>query len=96
MDKTEETLERWRSAEGIHFESAEAEDDYKKRAKRIADALQLKVPDRVPVELTFGIFPALYAGFTAEEALFDISFDLEREVLNLKSITSAYFNWRCK
>jgi len=71
MNKTEETLQRWCSAEGIHFESAEAEDDYKKRAKRIADAVQLKVPDRVPVELTLGIFPALYAGITAEEALFD-------------------------
>ena len=71
MDKTQETLERWSSGEGIHFESAEAEDDYKKRARRIADSVQLKVPDRVPVELTFGIFPALYAGFSAEEVLFD-------------------------
>ena len=71
MNKTQETLERWCSAEGIHFESAEAEEAYKARAKRIADAVQLKVPDRVPVELIFGIFPALYAGFTAEEVLFD-------------------------
>ena len=71
MNKTQETLERWCSAEGIHFESAEAEDAYKRRAKRIADTLQLKAPDRVPVELTFGIFPALYAGFTAEDVLFD-------------------------
>ena len=71
MDKTQETLQRWCSAEGIHFESAQAEDSYKRRAKRIADTVQLKVPDRVPVELTLGIFPALYAGFTAEETLFD-------------------------
>lgn len=71
MDKTEETLERWCSAEGIHFESAQAQDAYKRRTKRIADSVQLKVPDRVPVELTFGVFPALYAGITAEEALFD-------------------------
>jgi hypothetical protein len=71
MNTTHETLERWCSAEGIHFESAEAEEAYKARAKRIADAVQLKVPDRVPVELIFGIFPALYAGFTAEEVLFD-------------------------
>jgi hypothetical protein len=71
MDKTQETPERWCSAEGNHFESAEAEEAYEARAKRIADSVQLKVPDRVPVELTFGIFPALYAGITAEEALFD-------------------------
>jgi Uroporphyrinogen decarboxylase (URO-D) len=71
MDKTQETLHRWCSAEGIHFESAQAEEAYKRRARRIADSVQLKVPDRVPVELILGIFPALYAGFTAEEALFD-------------------------
>ena len=71
MDKTQETLQRWCSAEGIQFESAQAEEAYKRRAERIADAVQLKVPDRIPVELTLGIFPALYAGITAEEALFD-------------------------
>jgi len=71
MDKTQETLERWCSAEGIQFESAKAEQAYKSRARRIADAVQLKVPDRIPVELTFGIFPARYAGFTAEDVLFD-------------------------
>jgi len=71
MNKTEETLDRWCSAEGIHFKSAETEDAYKRRAKRIADTVQLKVPDRVPAELTLGIFPALYAGFTAEDVLFD-------------------------
>lgn len=71
MNKTEETLQRWCSGEGIHFTSAEAEEAYKRRAKRIADTVQLKAPDRVPVELTHGIFPALYAGFTAEDVLFD-------------------------
>jgi hypothetical protein len=71
MDKTRNALQRWASAEGIQFESAEAAAAYKSRAKRIADAVRLEVPDRVPVELTFGIFPALYAGITAEEALFD-------------------------
>jgi len=71
MNKTEETLQRWCSGERIHFTSAEAEEAYKRRAKRIADTVQLKAPDRVPVELTHGIFPALYAGFTAEDVLFD-------------------------
>jgi hypothetical protein len=71
MNKTQEALQRWCSAEGIRFKSAETEDAYKRRAKRIADTVQLKVPDRVPVELTHGIFPALYAGFTAEDVLFD-------------------------
>jgi uroporphyrinogen-III decarboxylase len=35
---------------------------YQERNKRINDAIQLKVPDRVPVEMSFGYFPARYAG----------------------------------
>ena len=71
MDKTQERLERWIAAEGIHFVDSAAEESYKKRARRVADAVQLKVPDRVPVELVFGVFPALDNGYTAEDILFD-------------------------
>ena len=35
---------------------------YQERNKRINDAIQLKVPDRVPIEMSFGYFPARYAG----------------------------------
>jgi len=35
---------------------------FQERNKRINDAIQLKVPDRVPVEMSFGYFPAKYAG----------------------------------
>jgi hypothetical protein len=31
---------------------------YEEREKRIEDAIRLKVPDRVPVLLGFGYFPA--------------------------------------
>ena len=71
MDKTQEMLENWCSAPGVTFKSSEAEEAYKKRAKRIADATQLKVSDRVPVSPSFGIFPALDNGFTSEECIFD-------------------------
>jgi hypothetical protein len=71
MDKTEEMLERWRSAQGVNFKDTESEEAYKRRAGRIADAVQLKVPDRVPVLPSFGIFPALDNGFTSEECMFD-------------------------
>lgn len=70
-DKTERNLERWCLAEGIQFKDKSAEEIYKKRAKRIADAILLKVPDRVPVTLSFGMFPALANGLTYEEATFD-------------------------
>lgn len=45
---------------------------YTERAKRIEDAIQLKVPDRVPVwmqDLSF--FPAKYSGITFEEMMYD-------------------------
>ena len=71
MDKTEEMLQLWCSAPGIKFINAEAEQAYKKRAKRIAAVIQLKVPDRVPIVPSFGMFPALDNRFTCEEVMFD-------------------------
>ena len=71
MKKTEETLELWCSAPGVHFINEDAQEAYKKRAKRVADVIQLKVPDRVPIVPSFGMFPALDNGFTCEEVMFD-------------------------
>ena len=64
-------LERWCSAPGVSFKNPEAEDAYKKRAGRIADAIELKIPDRVPITPAFGMFPALDNGFTCEDIFFD-------------------------
>ncbi len=44
---------------------------YEEREKRIRDAIQLKVPDRVPVLLGLGYFPAKYTGITCEAAYYD-------------------------
>jgi hypothetical protein len=41
------------------------------RAKRVADTLQLRVPDRVPLEIAFGYFPAKYTGVKCEAAYYD-------------------------
>ena len=71
MDKTQEMLDLWCSASGLSFRSLEAEKAYKTRAQRIADVVQMKMPDRVPVSPSFGIFPALDNGFTSEECMFD-------------------------
>jgi len=72
MDKTEEKIEQWCSAQGIQFKDAEAEEAYKKRTGRIADAIQLKVPDRVPIAPLVTFFGANYAGITPEEAMYDL------------------------
>ncbi len=71
VDKTRDNLERWCSTSGINFQSPEAERFYKERARRIADVVQLKIPDRVPVVPSFGSFPVFYHGYTGEEGMFD-------------------------
>lgn len=71
MDRIAETLDSWCSAPGASFINEEAEEAYKRRAQRVADVIQLKVPDRVPVTPSFGMFPALDNGFTCEEVMFD-------------------------
>jgi len=42
------------------------------REKRVNDAIQLKVPDRVPIIPSFAYFPAKYAGVTCEDAFFNL------------------------
>jgi hypothetical protein len=41
------------------------------RTKRIDDAANLKVPDRVPIVASFSYFPAKYTGITCEDAFFN-------------------------
>lgn len=41
------------------------------REKRVTDALELRVPDRVPVTVGTGVFAARYAGLTASSAYYD-------------------------
>ncbi len=43
----------------------------KEREQRVRDAIQLKVPDRVPRLPFFQFFPAYYAGITPEEGMYD-------------------------
>jgi uroporphyrinogen-III decarboxylase len=44
---------------------------YRQREKRVEDAMALRVPDKVPVMAMFSFFPARYAGFTAQEVMYD-------------------------
>ena len=47
------------------------EELYQERLKRVEDAIALRVPDRVPVFLQWGFFPARYTGITYEEYMYD-------------------------
>jgi hypothetical protein len=77
MDKTQKNLEQWCSTDGIEFKDEGAEEAYRQRTRRVADVIQLKVPDRVPVVPSFGMFPALDNGMTVEQVMFD--YDRARE-----------------
>jgi hypothetical protein len=44
---------------------------YNERLKRVEDAIRLKVPDRVPIALPLGYFPAKYTGITCADAFYD-------------------------
>ena len=63
-------VDRWRNPQ-IEFASPEAEADYKARIDRILSAINLQKPDRVPVRLNMGFWPAKSAGLTPYEAMTD-------------------------
>jgi len=69
-EKRADRLEKWRNP-GAPFVSPEAEADYKARVERLIDAINLEKPDKVPVNLTSGFWPAVWAGMTPYDAMTD-------------------------
>ena len=70
-EKQEEMFEAWFSSTEITFENPEAEKAYHDRITRVKDAIQLKVPDRVPVYISSGFFPDYYTDITPETAMYE-------------------------
>ena len=68
--KREERFKRWLSPD-IKFKNGEAEKLYKERTTRFIWAIKLEEPDRVPVLLPSGFFPAYYAGYTLRDVMYD-------------------------
>ena len=73
-EKREVRLKQWLSTEGIKFKSLEASQKYRERTARLRDAVLLNEPDRVPVILPVGNFPAYYAGGNLQKAMYDYEF----------------------
>ncbi len=63
-------IERWRNPD-IEFVSPEAEAEYKARVDRFVAAFDLREPDRVPVNLNAGLWPAVFGGITPYDAMHD-------------------------
>ncbi|MBW1801255.1 MAG: hypothetical protein JRJ85_11065 [Deltaproteobacteria bacterium] len=48
------------------------EQRYREREKRVTNAIRLKVPDKVPVIVHWGYFPARYSGIPCDAAYYDV------------------------
>jgi uroporphyrinogen-III decarboxylase len=69
--RQEARFKRWLSPHDITFESPEAEQGYKERVTRFIKAIKLEEPDRVPVSIPAGFFPAYYSGTTLKTVMHD-------------------------
>ncbi len=72
--KREQRLAPHLSGVGINFRNAEAKKMYHERITRTIKAMMCQQPDRVPVNLPVGFFPAYYAGGTLKQAMNDYPF----------------------
>ena len=70
-EKREERFKRWMEPSKINFSSPETEKAYYSRLKRLADVYLMKEPDRVPVQLPFGVLPAYWAGTDLKTVMYD-------------------------
>jgi hypothetical protein len=69
-EKREQRFEWWLSP-GIEFASPEAEKSYRERALRFVNAYRVAEPDRVPVSLPVGNWPAYMAGTDLKTVMYD-------------------------
>jgi uroporphyrinogen-III decarboxylase len=71
QERREERFKRWLSPPNVKFISPEAEKLYKQRTTRFIKAIKLEEPDRVPVLLPVGNYPAVYAGGNFRKVMYD-------------------------
>ena len=71
QEKRDTRFDRWINMDGIPFDTPEAEKQYKERAVRLCKAAKMEIPDRVPCMLPAGWFPAMNAGITLKEAMYN-------------------------
>ena len=70
-EKREERLKNYISPPGIKFRDAKAEKLFKERATRQLKAMMCQEPDRVPVSIPTGNYPAYYAGWNLKKVMYD-------------------------
>jgi len=70
-EKRQARLKDYLSGEGIKFRNAKAEKLYKERATRQLKAYMCQEPDRVPVSIPSGNYPAYYVGSNFKTMMYD-------------------------
>ena len=70
-EKRERRLKDYISPAGIKFRDAKAERLFKERVNRHLAASMCQKPDRVPVSLPLGGYPAYYAGYNFKTMMYD-------------------------
>ena len=70
-EKRERRLEPYRNPAGVTFRDAKAERLYHERVARHLAAQMCETPDRVPVSLPTGFYPAYYAGYDFKTVMYD-------------------------
>jgi hypothetical protein len=71
QERREERFKRWLNPPDVKFVSQEAEKLYQERVTRFIKAIKLEEPDRVPVMLPTGNYPAYWAGATFRTLMYD-------------------------
>lgn len=71
QEKREERFKHWLSPPDVKFENQQAEKLYKERVTRFIKAIRMEEPDRVPVMLPTGNFPAYWAGADFRTIMYD-------------------------
>lgn len=72
QEKREKRFDWWRAARGVNFVDAEAKARHDRRLDRYIKAIKLEeLPDRVPIDIAAGSFPAYYAGYDLKTVMYD-------------------------
>jgi len=69
-EKRRQLFHQWQYPD-VEFKNAAAKQAYQERTQRLKDAIEMKVPDRVPVFPMIGFFPAYNAGYTPRDVMYD-------------------------
>lgn len=72
QEKRDKRFEWWKAAHGVNFINAGARAEHDRRVDRHIKAIKLEeLPDRVPINIAAGTFPAYYAGYDFKTVIFD-------------------------